>query len=474
MMITLVGGMYIVDGQQMVLVSSLVDSIATDLEIDGLTSGALVSTVFVGLAAGGLLAGIVGDMLGRRPTVLIAYVILTVSGTMCAVANCVWVLASFRVLLGVGAGLGVSAMVTLVVESAPTKYCSHLNNVTALFFPLGEMWAAIGLMWFMPFLTGPGWRSLCLWGIYPAILGLPFAHVFLEESPRWLLMRGHYKRLDTLLQRMSWRNGVRIARLNIDAMDAEGSNKQTDSTRQWNFQGFGQLFEPEICRTTWICCYLCLLCNFLFYGQSYALAQVFQRLETDWATPATEMLVTSAFELPGFLLSFALIGMPSIGHREGMSVCAMLVACLHVTLISMDYDLPYVSDPAAYLIKLFTTGLFNMTYVYIPEAYPLRLRQSAVGFCLAFGRLGSILVPLVFEILAHKFDRSSAPFQLFSAWLAVLGAYLCFCLPYDTKGTELMQENSTRGHEKKIEGTLRGSQTPAEERPLLEHSDRQV
>merc|ERR1719379_3160728 len=100
----------------------------------------------------------------------------------------------------------------------------------------------------------------------------------------------------------------------------------------------------------------------------------------------------------------------------------------------------WIADPAAYLIKLSSTCLFMITYVYIPEAYPSNVRQTGVGFCLSMGRFGSILAPLIYESLTATFGSSHLPYLLLSGLSCILGAWLSQELNAETKGMTLAKE----------------------------------
>merc|ERR1719316_478767 len=137
---------------------------------------------------------------------------ITVFGGLCAAATTLTQMFFFRFLLGMGAGIGVPSVVTLLVESAPTAIRSQINNSTGLFFSMGEVYAAIGLILFLPNLKGPGWRYVYLWGVLPAILIFPFVVACLKESPRWLALKGRREDLMELLQYAAARNN----KLNLD------------------------------------------------------------------------------------------------------------------------------------------------------------------------------------------------------------------------------------------------------------------
>eukprot|EP00746_Dinoflagellata_sp_MGD_P072424 gnl/MRDRNA2_/MRDRNA2_293975_c0_seq1.p1 gnl/MRDRNA2_/MRDRNA2_293975_c0~~gnl/MRDRNA2_/MRDRNA2_293975_c0_seq1.p1 ORF type:complete len:164 (-),score=19.84 gnl/MRDRNA2_/MRDRNA2_293975_c0_seq1:239-730(-) len=154
------------------------------------------------------MSGPLGDTHGRRFTVIFAHSLVTVLGVASAMADSVALLLACRFGIGVGCGAGIPALVTLLVEMSPTSARSHLNNIQGgLFFPLGEIWASLSLVIFMPTMLENEWRKMILWANLPAILALPFALIILRESPRWLLKKGRDEELEQTVNYIATLNG---------------------------------------------------------------------------------------------------------------------------------------------------------------------------------------------------------------------------------------------------------------------------
>lgn len=439
--IALLGGIMMVDGMQMILASALVGSVASEFDASPAEKGMLTSVVFFGLLFGSVLSGPIGDQYGRRRACIVAYSFIVVFGLLVNLGVSLYFQYVTRFFVGLGAGCGVPAVVTLMVESTPTQIRSHVVNGSQFFFPIGEAWAAIGLIIWMPDLVGNNWRTVSVFGIGPALLMFPFVILVLKESPHWLYMTGRKQELQDLLSIAAEQNDKRDLDLSIndDVEVATSSSHEQESTELTVAQRFQMLFNEELLVTTVICCFLTFMCNFTFYGQSYALAQQFEKADDDFASPAVQMLIASLFEVPGFLLALMFIQAEWIGHRDTISVCSILSGILICALISMDYGIMWVADPAAYLIKLITAANFNIVYVYIPEAYPSLIRQTAVGFCICVGRLGSVMAPLIYEYL-YSTTGASAAFLLVSMVMCVCGAWVAQDLPVETKGMHLAQK----------------------------------
>jgi len=199
--------------------------------------------------------------------------------------------------------------------------------------------------------------------------------------------------------------------------------------------------------------YLCFLGNFLGYGMTYALPQVFRQLHGT-LTPAYQILIASIFDIPGVLIVLVFICNKSISHRDGLVFLAACSAVLCLTLISIEHGGKglYTGLPSAYLLKFTSTAFGNLAYVYLSEVFPASVRASGLAFCVSAGRVGSMAAPLVveallakdFELLDHKVPH--APFLMLTSGLCVLAVvFIKMFLHFELKNAPLLGCTSTAG-----------------------------
>src|SRR6188768_3035444 len=81
-----------------------------------------LSAVLVGLGAGALLVAPVGDRLGRRPTIIVAAAVMTLATFGTASGTDVWSFALWRLLTGLGLGVCLPNVTSLVSEVAPPQW----------------------------------------------------------------------------------------------------------------------------------------------------------------------------------------------------------------------------------------------------------------------------------------------------------------------------------------------------------------
>lgn len=169
--------------------------------------------------------------------------------------------------------------------------------------------------------------------------------------------------------------------------------------------------------------YLCFLSNFMFYGFTYALPQIFQSLGRS-ISPSFEVFLISLCDYPGGALAFFFIYAKTIGHRDGLMILAACLALLSLLLISIDHGKQglYVGLPSAYMVKFLSSSIFTLTYIYLSEVFPSKVRATALSLCIASGRVGSMISPLIFEACKDKKSKlgTHARFLIVTSLLCLL------------------------------------------------------
>merc|ERR1719163_1654820 len=64
------------------------------------------------------------------------------------------------------------------------------------------------------------------------------------------------------------------------------------------------------------------------------------------------------------------------------------------------------------------------------------MRQTGTGVCMAFGRLGSIFAPIIYEACKASWG-GTLPYMALTSTLAVVGAFYSMHLTVETKGRPL-------------------------------------
>ena len=104
MVLFLVGGVVFSEGSQMLVMGSITTILKDHWDLSPFARAMMVSIVFVGFGVGNLLSGFIGDRYGRRPSILLGYCLISVSGLLSATVNGAYLMITLRFLVGCGCG----------------------------------------------------------------------------------------------------------------------------------------------------------------------------------------------------------------------------------------------------------------------------------------------------------------------------------------------------------------------------------
>ena len=79
-------------------------------------------------------------------------------------------------------------------------------------------------------------------------------------------------------------------------------------------------------------------------------------------------------------------------------------------------------------------GAFTTVYIYTPERYPTRFRNTAVGMCFGFARVGGMIAPLVGQDLPER-GLTGAAFAIFIS-VSIVACIATCLLTTETKGLD--------------------------------------
>ncbi|HTC43870.1 MAG TPA: MFS transporter [Steroidobacteraceae bacterium] len=144
------------------------------------------TTSLVGLGLGSAFIAPFGDRQGRRPLLLAGLAILLVTALGAATAGTPWQLAGWRLLMGLGLGIGQSNASALTAEYAPLARRATLMTLMGVCVALGGVLAGLTAP---PVIAAAGWRGLFLVGAALPLLALLTTAAALPESPAILARR---------------------------------------------------------------------------------------------------------------------------------------------------------------------------------------------------------------------------------------------------------------------------------------------
>lgn len=376
-----------------------------------LTRGAFAPVLaagMIGMMAGGAIAGLVGDRLGRRVALIGSVFVFGVLTALAALVDNLWTLATLRFLAGLGLGGAMPNAAALVSEYVPKRHRPFAVTLTIVCVPLGGTLAAFVSGYVMPVL---GWRSLFAFGgILPVVVALILIK-FLPESPRFLAR--HPDRWPDLVQT--------LRQIGHDVPD--GSTFVDLSERAAVKASIGSLFTLEFRRETialWGAMFACMLAVYSAFNWVPSL------LATDLGL-AVASNGLAAFNFGG--VAGAICGglvIARIGSRPTM--LTMAAGAVAGALMLAATPISATTSAASLILMLgFTGAMINAIqttlYALAAHVYPTTVRATGVGTAVAFGRVGGVTSTFAADF-ALEAGGSRAFFGLIAASMAVVFAAL--------------------------------------------------
>ncbi|MFB8370962.1 MFS transporter, partial [Pseudarthrobacter sp. NPDC055928] len=178
----------ILDGIDTTMAGYLGQALIADWGITKADLGPVFTSGLVGLAAGSLIAGPLGDRFGRRNVILWSVIFFGVMSALTALSTDVTSFTLLRALTGLGLGASMPNAATMVAEYAPKLRRGVMMTFIYCGFTLG---AALG-GYFSSFLIELfSWHWALIGGGIVPLLFVAFAWFKLPESPKFLARTGN-------------------------------------------------------------------------------------------------------------------------------------------------------------------------------------------------------------------------------------------------------------------------------------------
>ncbi|CAK8053539.1 MFS transporter [Eupransor demetentiae] len=157
-----------------------------------------LSSGFLGLFFGSLLAGFIGDRFGRRQAYQINLLIFGGFTLLAAFSGNVWWLIAFRFIAAIGLGAEIVTGFSFINEFAPVKTRGRWSASVSM---IANCAAPLTLLLASFIIPNYSWRTLMAMVGVAALILWVMRHNF-PESPRWLISQGRYDEAEAIIEQM--------------------------------------------------------------------------------------------------------------------------------------------------------------------------------------------------------------------------------------------------------------------------------
>ncbi len=369
------------------LVSFVLAALATQWSLSPGELSAIASIGFVGMAIGASLGGLLADRIGRRQVFALTLLVYGLATGASALATGVGMLLMLRFLVGLGLGAELPVASTLVSEYAPARIRGRIVVALEAFWALGWLAAAVIGYLVVPS-SADGWRWAFALGVIPAAYAL-VVRWGLPESVRFLERRGRDADAEAAVRRFESSAGVPAPSASVTPAPARPA-ADSAAPPSWT-----ALWSPTYRRRTLALWLTWFGTNFSYYGAFIWLPTLLVASGFTLVKSFEFTLIITLAQLPGYALSAILI--ERWGRRPTLALF-LAGSALSAVAFGLAGSVPAVLATGMAL-SFCNLGAWGALYAVTPEVYPTRLRATGAGGAAAFGRLASIIAPLLVPLL---------------------------------------------------------------------------
>jgi len=417
----------IFDGYDLVVYGTVVSTFLRDpSQIGSVTpsiAGALGSYALIGVLVGALLAGSVGDILGRRKVMLFAYAWFSIGMGITALTTGTSLFGLMRFVTGLGVGALVATTGALVAEYAPKGKKNLCNAIVYSGVPLGSLFAAGLAIILLPII---GWRGMFLIGALPVLTLLPLAYFRMPESVAWLASRGRLEEARAI-----------SSRTGVDVPPPEPAAVILTRPVAEHKAGFAGLFGSGYLLPTLVLGLMSATGLLLVYSLNTWLPELMLRAGFNAKGSLSFLLVLNGGAVIGALLGSRVAD--RFGPKLVVAACFAIGAAA-IALLTLDLPLA-VRLAAVAVVGLGTSGTQTLIYGFVANYYRTNVRGAGVAWCAGFGRLGGVGGPLLGGFLISGGFALNSIFYVL-AGLAVLGVMLTLIVPMARRHRDSSQRDN--------------------------------
>lgn len=424
-------------GYDTAVISGAIGSLRTYFDLNDVQEGWAASSALVGCIGGAAIAGWLADRFGRKPGLLAAALLFTISAIGSAIPDTFTEFIVYRIIGGVGVGIASMLSPMYIAEIAPEHLRGRLVSLNQFAIVFGMLVVyfvnyGIAMQGDAAWNVETGWRWMFGSETIPAALFFLLL-LFVPQSPRWLMLVGREQQADTVLSRIM--NPGYAKKALAEIKHSLHQDRALPKVRIIG-QGFGWVVFIGIMLSVFQ--QITGINVILYYAP-----RIFSQLgggTTD--TALLQTIVVGAVNLVFTVI--AILTVDRLGRKPlmiygslGMGICITAVGTTAYLQITDSWILIFMLG----YIASFALSLGPVVWVLLSEIFPNQIRGRAMAIAVAAQWISNFAVSQTFPMMmgnSFLMDNfhGGFPFWLYGAMCVVTILFVWKFVP-ETKGRKL-------------------------------------
>ena len=408
------------------IISGAIPALQQFFQLSEYALGWAVGSILIGCAVGAILAGRLADRFGRRVLLMACAVLFAASGIGAGLAETFDVFVCFRLIGGVAVGAAAIVSPLYISETAPAAWRGRLVSLYQLAIVLGILLAYLCSYLFAGF-GSDGWRWMFISQTLPAVI-FGFSLLAVPETPRWLVAK---KRLSAAAAVLEKTLGPDKARAELASIEKSFQGATGGVTLR---QLFGSAYRPVLMLGICIAVFQQVtgINAILYYAPT-----IFAKTGLD---TASSLLQTVALGVVNLLATFGAIALVDRLGRKYLLLGGSAVMGIALAAVALCFHHGYFKGYIVLILMLlyvaaFACTLGAVTWVYLAEVFPNRIRATAMSVATLALWLADFAVAYTFPVMNAHLSTAST-LLCYAVFCAIAFVYVLIKVP-ETKGVPL-------------------------------------
>jgi len=386
------------EGYDLVVYGATLPLLMKEWRMDPAYAGMIASFGFGAAVVGAIAGGSMGDIWGRKRTIITSVVIYSLGSFVCALARAPLWFACFRVFGGFGMGMTLQNEVGMVSEYFPARSRQAAVAGVATGMQFGGILSALVAI---VLVERYGWTSAYYFGSLPIVM-VPVLIRYLPEAPWLLVLKKRRDQLRKVLAELRPEMHSQLTAADTEFTYPKSQEKPT----------LAEVFAEGRALSTILFWTIYFMNVFVIYGTNTWIPKLMMNSGRSMNASLTIYLALFV----GALVASPILG--SLADRFGskiVTILCYLCGFLFILMLAAPMSLP-LTILAVALVGVCTMGAQNATHAYVAQYFPPAVKSTMMGWGLSVGRFGGLLGPIVGGLLLK-------------IHVSLLTSYLAFAAP---------------------------------------------